>query len=69
MSTFVVEGSSAFTIASGAMWVGVVNSYKVLVILIFSRFFEIPKSPIRRMQPPLESLLINMLSGLNIPVG
>jgi hypothetical protein len=63
MSTFVVEGYSAFKIASGAMWVGVVNSYIVGVLLIFSNFFEIPKSPMRRISNPLGCLLINMLSG------
>jgi len=64
MSTFVVEGYSAFKIASGAKYAGVVNPYNVWEFLIFSRsFFEIPKSPIRRMSFPLGSLLINMLSG------
>jgi hypothetical protein len=48
MSTLVVDGNSA--IVSGAIYTGVVNSYNVWVILIFSRsFFERPKSPIRRM--------------------
>jgi hypothetical protein len=62
MSTFVVEGFSA--IVSGAIYAGDVNPYNVWEFLIFSRsFLEIPKSPIRRISPPLGSLLINILSG------
>jgi hypothetical protein len=62
MSTFVVDGISS--IVSGAIYAGDVNPYNVWEFLIFSRsFFEIPKSPIRRISSPLGSLLINMLSG------
>ncbi len=54
ISTLGVDGYS--TIVSGAMYAGVVNPFKVLVILIYYRYyFATPKSPIISMLSPLRS--------------